>query len=198
MAKDWTGNNKAVYACLGASNHVNDERQGEDYYATHPSAAKFLLELVPELNNIWECACGSGHLAKVFHASDKLASATDLVDRGYGSAGYDFLREEPWVWDGDIVTNPPYKFAQQFVEKALEAITEDRYVCMFLKLTFLEGKARKKLFEKYPPKCLFVSSSRIPCAKDGNFDDYPSSAIAYGWFVWQKGYDGDTIIKWFN
>ena len=26
----------------------------------------------------------------------------------------------------------------------------------------------------------------------------PSSAAAYAWFVWEKGYMGDTIVKWFN
>jgi len=23
-------------------------------------------------------------------------------------------------------------------------------------------------------------------------------AIAYAWFVWEKGYKGDTVLKWFN
>ena len=144
MAKDWNGNNKSIYTCLGASNHADGEREEHDYYATSPEAAEHLLKLEPQLENIWECACGEGHLAKVFAEHGKLASATDLIDRGYGHGGYDFLREEPWVWDGDIVTNPPYKksLAQRFVEKSLESIKDGRYVCMFVKLTFLEGQKR--------------------------------------------------------
>ena len=82
--KDWTGNNKAVYTCLGASNHALDERQNEDYYATDPKAAELLLEVEPELDNIWECACGEGHLAKIFDKADKLGLATDKIYRGYG------------------------------------------------------------------------------------------------------------------
>lgn len=72
---------------------------------------------------------------------------------------------------------------------------------MFLKLTFLEGKGRKELFEKYPPKVVYVSRSRILCAKNGDFQrmrDTGGSAVAYAWFVWEKGYQGDTIIKWIN
>lgn len=102
------------------------------------------------------------------------------------------------MYNGDIVTNPPFKYAQQFIEKALDIISHDRYVCMFLKLQFLEGKARKEIFEKYPPIRVWVSSSRITCAKNGKFDEYPSSAVCYAWFIWKKGYKGTTELKWFN
>lgn len=69
---------------------------------------------------------------------------------------------------------------------------------MFLKLQFLEGKQRKELFKKYPPKVVYVSSSRLICAKNGDFSEYKSSAVAYAWFVWEKGFKGDPIIKWIN
>ena len=99
---------------------------------------------------------------------------------------------------GDIVTNPPYKFAKEFVEKALQIIPNGNKVVMFLKLTFLEGKARRSLFRTAPPIRVWVSSSRLKCAMNGDFDAMGGSATAYAWFVWQKGYKGDTIIKWFN
>lgn len=67
---------------------------------------------------------------------------------------------------------------------------------MFLKLTFMESKSRKELFEKYPFKTLYVFSSRKNCAKNGDFIKNPSSAVAYGWFIWEKGFKGDPIIKW--
>lgn len=186
-----------VFRNLGASNHSLGERQSEDYYATEPLAAELLLGVVPKLNNIWECACGEGHLAKVFDKAGKLNKATDLIDRGYGNVE-DFLFNNKPYYDGDIVTNPPYKYAQQFVEHALRLVDTDRYVCMFLKVLFLESKSRKELFSKYPPKTIYVSSSRINCAKNGDFKTYNSSAIAYARFVWQKGYTGETIVKWIN
>ena len=44
---------------------------------------------------------------------------------------------------------------EQFVEKALSIIPEGKKVAMFLKLTFLEGKARRALFRSTPPhSCL--------------------------------------------
>ena len=188
---------ESIFRNLGASNHAIEERHAEDYYATEPIAGELLLETLPELHNIWECACGEGHLAKVFDNVSKLNKATDLIDRGYGTIE-DFLLSNDPYHNGDIVTNPPYKFAQEFVEHALNLIDEDRYVCMFLKVLFLESQSRKQLFQQYPPKTIYVSSSRINCAKNGDFNTYSSSAIAYAWFVWQKGNAGETIVKWIN
>ena len=70
---------------------------------------------------------------------------------------------------------------------------------MFLKVLFLEGGERKQFFLKHPPKTVYVSSSRIICAKGGDFEKYKkSNAIAYAWFVWEKGYTGETVVKWIN
>lgn len=70
---------------------------------------------------------------------------------------------------------------------------------MFLKLQFLEGKARRKLFDKYPPKRVYVSSARLRCAMNGDFEKYAKpNAVCYAWFVWEKGYTGDIIVKHIN
>lgn len=188
---------ESLFINIGASNHSKHERQPEDYYATDPIAAKLLLEVEPTLSNIWEPACGEGHLAKVFDESGKLSKATDLINRGYGTVE-DFLLNKELYYNGDIVTNPPYKYAQEFVEHSLSKVDEGRKVCMFLKVLFLETQKRKSLFIKYPPKTIYISSSRINCAQNGDFVTYNSSAIAYAWYVWIKGYKGETVVKWIN
>lgn len=193
--RDWIGNSRSVVGCLGASNHSQGEREEHDFYATDPIAAEWLMRLQDLDHNIWECACGQGHLAKVFEANGYNVLATDLIERGYGVGGVDFLQMKR-QWNGDIVTNPPYKYAEDFIQHALELIPNGKKVCMFLKVQFLEGKGRKSLFEIYPPHFVYVSSSRIPCSKSGV--DFKSSMIAYAWYIWEKGYHGDTILKWFN
>lgn len=200
MSKDWTGNTNSVFKCLASSYHTTDERQREDYYATDPKAAHLLLSVEPTLSNIWECACGERHLANVFADYGILGRASDLVDR-CGNEILDFLSIDNLHWGGDIATNPPYKYAQEFIEKALSIIDNGHYVCMFLKITFLEGKRRKELFRNHPPKTIYASSSRINCAKNGKFEglrESGGSAVAYAWYVWEKGYKGPTIIKWIN
>ncbi len=193
MAEDWSGNKKSTYVTLGASNHTEKPRQVDDYYATHPSTIKPLL-LNEDFGMIWECACGEGHLSKALEEQGKKVISTDKVDRGYGDV-FDFL-EETRLWYGDIITNPPYKYAQEFIEKAIETLQPGNKLAMFLKIQFLEGQKRKELFEKYNPKIVYVFSKRQSCAMNGDFEKYPTSAVAYAWFVWVKGFKGDTIIKW--
>jgi len=194
--KNWTGNRRSTFVTLGASSHTEEEREVNDYYATEPKAAKLLMELEPLCQDIWECACGEGHLSKVFEEAGYIVKSTDLIDRGFGVGGVNFLSENIQHWRGDIITNPPYRYAQEFVEKALSIVDRGMKVIFFLKLTFLEGKRRKKLFSKYPPKIIYVSSSRLRCGKNGVFKG--SSAAAYAWFVWVKGFKGAPIIRWFN
>ena len=199
--KDWIGNKKSVFTSLGASNHTDKERQIEDYYATDPKVAKLLLELETFSPNIWECACGEGHLSKVFADAGYKVKSTDLIDRGFGETGIDFLSIDNLEWNGDIITNPPFKYAKQFVLKALQIIPTGNKVAMFLKIQFLETKGRKSLFLSQPPKTVYVSSSRLLCAKNAEFEkmiEGGGSAVAYAWYVWQKGFNGTTELKWFN
>ena len=201
--RDWTGNSNAIYSCHGASNHSDTEREVNDYYATPPSAVEMLLGLEGFSEIIMEPACGEGHIAEILKAHGHRVLATDLIDRGYGIGGVDFFcMNKPM--DVDIVTNPPYSMAKEFVEHAMEIVTDGHKVAMFLKLTFLEGQSRRELFKKYPPKTVYVSTSRIGCAKNGEFKKDKNgnlkadSAVAYCWYIWQKGFNGEPKIKWFN
>lgn len=191
---------RSVFATVGATNHAKGVREKDDYYATDPIALELLLERESFSRDVWECACGEGHLSKVLKAHGYNVLSTDLVDRGYGTGGIDFLSDDR-KFDGDIVTNPPYKYAKEFVERAMDAVSDGHRVAMFLKLTFLEGKARRELFDKYPPKYIYVTSSRISCCKNGDFSKEQranNSALAYAWFIWEKSFDGEPTVRWYN
>lgn len=197
--KDWTGNKATTFVQLGASNHSEGDRQSEDFYATDPNTLKIFLDKLKEdgieLHNlIWECACGQGHLSKVLIEGGYEVLSTDLVDRGYGSRA-DFLQASPG-WNGDILTNPPYKFAKEFVEKALEIIPIGKYAIFLLKIQFLEGQDRFKMFKQYPPKYVYVNSKRQTCYINGDMTKKMSSASCYCWFIWEKGYYGEPTVRW--
>lgn len=198
--KDWSGDTNSIFVTLGASNHTNKERSEYDYYATDPKAAKLLLKEETFNQNIWECACGEKHLSKIFEEHGFNVRNSDIVNRCDNEV-FDFLSDYNMKWDGDIITNPPYKYALEFTQKALDIIYEGNKVAMFLKLSFLEGKKRKEFFLNNPPKTVYVLSGRLTCAKNGNFEEMYAQgggAVAYAWYVWVKGYKGDTIIKWIN
>lgn len=192
---------KSIYKMLGASNHTEEERQKEDYYATDPIAVELLLDLETFNKDVWECACGEKHMSNVLEKRGFNVRSSDIIKRCDDIEEYDFLKKENIEWNGDIITNPPYKYAEEFVYKALQIIPTGNKVAMFLRLQFLEGKKRKQLFTNFPPTKVLVSSSRIICAKNADFEKMKQgggSAVAFAWFIWEKGYKGDPIIKWFN
>jgi hypothetical protein len=195
--KDWTGNNSSVFSTMGATNHSDYKRANDDYYATHPSAVEALLAKEKFYPAIWECACGAGHIAEVLIKHGYKVTGTDIADRGYGRGGIDFLSVQG-TFDLDIVTNPPYKYALDFVTHALGVVGDGHRVAMLLRLQFLEGKTRRAFFDKYPPQTVYVSSARILCARNGDFDAVTKngSAIAFAWFVWQKGATDRPTIDW--
>jgi hypothetical protein len=126
--------------------------------------------------------------------------SSDLIDRNYGEIE-DFLRSDN-NWDGDIITNPPYKFATEFVITALRKVPENSKVAMLCRVQFLESSARhEKIFSKYKPVRIYVPVKRFNCARNGNFKKFKQnlhSAMMFGWFVWQKGNYDKTEIIWIN
>ena len=192
MSKE--GLKSGVFSRLGASNHSKIEREINDYYATDPRTVDDLLRVETFNNNIWECACGEGHISNKLKEYGYNVYSTDLIDRNYQDELVDFLCTDK-KFNGDIITNPPYKYCSEFILKALDSIPTGNKVAMFLKLTTLEGQKRyKDIYSKYPPKTVYVYSKRKQCAKNGVFNG--TSAVCYSWFVWEKGFIGCTKLKW--
>ena len=174
------------------------EREENDFYATNPKALELALPQLKELglsNRVWECACGEGHLAEVLKKAGYEVISTDLIDRGYGVGGIDFLKCEK-EFNGDIITNPPFKLAEKFVEKAMDLVAEGHKVFLFLKVQFLESESRYFMFKKHPLKEMLVYSKRQQCAKNAEFERYSATTQCYCWFCFEKGYIGKPTIDW--
>lgn len=192
-----------VFVTLGTQNGSTKNRQIDDFYSTSPDATLKLANWLKENEKdfatwkVWESFCGNGAITKVLkHEGFKVVANSDLVDRGFGDVGVDFFQEEKMRNGANvIISNPPYKLAKESVEKALDLMKDGDKLIFLLRIQFLEGKARKKLFEKNPPKYVLVHSERVNCYKDG-VEDGSSSAICYAWYFWEKNYKGDTIVKW--
>ena len=136
--KDWTGNNKATYVMMGATNHSEKERDVNDFYATPPRAIDDLFAQEDFSKVIWEPACGLGHLSDRMKELGKGVLTTDLIVRRNDIGELNFLQAQYSPHPAcDIITNPPFKYAKEFVEKAISLVGEDHKVAMFLKLTVL-------------------------------------------------------------
>lgn len=204
--KDWTGNGNSIFKTLGASNHTDKERQSEDFYATDPIAIDRLLKAYDIPHNVWECACGEGHLAKRLRDLGHSVVATDIVNRGFGEMWMDFLffNNLPYCFQGKddvcILTNPPYKYATEFVEHGLQILPTGQPCIMLLKTTALEGKSRyEKLYRNGCLEAVYQFTERLLCAKNGDFEAMKKgggSAVSYAWFVFRLGCEQPPKLYW--
>ncbi len=172
------------------------EREQNDYYATDPKAMELLLRYEKFAENIWEPACGEGNLSEVLKDHGYTVLSTDLIDRGYQDSLLDFL-DGGITFNGDIVTNPPFKYTTEFIKNALEAIPEGNKVAMFLKINYLSGKRRyREIYKDSPPMRIYIFTGKVACSKNNKPEGYKWAAMDYAWFIWEKGKHGCTEVKW--
>lgn len=185
-----TKGSRNIYATLGASNHSEHDREANDLYCTHPSAVEALCDLETFSPQIWEPCAGLGHIADVLRCRGYKVRESDILTRGREIEQLDFLSSNEKV-DCDIITNPPYKLATKIIRKGMEVTTQGNRIAMWLRILYLESMERKQLFTEYPPMQVWISSKRIPCAMNGDFDKITSSAQGYMWLIFQNGYRGE-------
>jgi hypothetical protein len=185
-------NNMSKALSIVGSSRNNGEREKDDFYPTPKYAVEELLKRENFHGNIWECACGEGDISEVFIEKGFDVKSTDLIDRGFGEVA-DFF-EYDYVAD-NIVTNPPYKHALEFVLEAKKK--SNKKIAMFLKTVFLESEKRKSMFEdkEFALKTVYQFSKRVTLYKNG-VKMKNSGMIAYAWYVWERGYDGKPTIEW--
>lgn len=197
-----------------AGGNPKNDRVEHDFYATDPVAVeKLLLQYSINGTEILEPCVGNGNIANAlrdFYKHRLNITGIDIVDRGYpNTIVQDFL-----TWETDrkfdcIITNPPFSLAKEFVEKSMDllnegSIEEDGYpngqLIMFLKIQFLEGEKRKELFDKYPPKYIYVFRNRMATWNSGQPLDPNgkrwATTMCHAWFVWEKGSRTEPIVRW--
>ena len=139
-----------VFRTMGATSFVGN-REENDFYATEPKATELLLEKETFNESILEPCAGMGHIRDVLVSHGYNVTATDLIYRGVD----DIKQEDVFnikEFNGDIITNPPYKIALPILKHCLDIIPDGNKVAMFLKVLSLEGKERRKFFEENPPR----------------------------------------------
>jgi hypothetical protein len=167
-------------------------RPALDFYRTPEEAVIALLKVEDFEGVIWEPACGDGAISKVLADYGNYVVSSDIHDYGFGTV-VDFLNTNEIV--DHIVTNPPFKHAQAFVEHALSSTNGK--VVMLLKLSFLEGQKRASFFLRTPLKNVWVFSKRLQLHRNGEAEAYKNGGmIAFAWFVWEHGYEGRPQIGW--
>jgi hypothetical protein len=172
--------------------HPLSER-GEDLYETPAVAVEALLRAESLPHCLWEPAAGPGAIVRVLRDHGHVVIASDLIDYGGLHFARDFLDKIGMPAGVEaIVTNPPFKLAQEFVEHALRLCPR---VIMLLRLAFLESERRCAILEDRGLARVHVFRKRLPMMhRDGWEGRKANSGMAFAWFVWDRGHSGPASI----
>ena len=190
----------------GAGNSRFEAADSTDFFPTPLWATRALIERVMKPlglynseHDVWEPACGQGHMLLGLQDYYPNIKYSDIANPGkafiYGDtshksweSGHEFEGRsffDPYFdaaqsdW---IITNPPFNLFQQFFDRAMALGKVG--VAFFVPLTALEGKMRyEKIFKRYAGKfCVAPFVERVPIVKNEVRKD-ATTARAYAWLI---------------
>jgi hypothetical protein len=175
-------------------------RASNDWYVEPRESVEALLRAERFSGLSWDPACGSGVIPSAMEAAGLEVDGSDVVDRLGGKYPLcDFLTDfdhDPAEPIANIVTNPPFFLARQFVDKALTIASHK--VAMLLPITFLEGQARAKWLATTPLARVHVFSWRISMPPGELLTSGKVTAKGgkkcFAWFVFEIGHVGPPTV----
>jgi hypothetical protein len=172
--------------------HTYDER-GFDLYETPAVAVEALLRVEQIPHRIWEPAAGRRAIVRVLRDHGHAVIASDIHNYGNLHFVSDFLAQERLPAGCEaIVTNPPFRLAEEFVAHALELAP---LVIMLLRLAFLESERRCRILEGRGLARVHVFRKRLPMMhRDQWVGRKANSGMAFAFFVWDRNHKGPTTI----
>lgn len=178
------------HSCQVQRHTLKDRR--DDCYETPPVAVEALLRVERLPKRIWEPCCGRGKIVNVLRSAGHEVFATDLIDYGDNQGRIDFLMERSAHLCEAIVTNPPFKLAEEFVARALDLCP---IVVMLLRLAFLESERRTPILENRGLARIHVFRRRLPMMHRDNWTGpKANSGMAFAWFVWDASHKGPAEL----
>ncbi len=173
-------------------------REPYEFYVTPPEGIRALLSVETFDGSIWEPACGNGAIARILSRAGYQVTATDLIDRGYGEGGINYLAETA-PRAKHIVTNPPYGggLADQFIRKSLGFVRETGgTVAFLLDLTSLAHPKRHGLFIAHPPANVYILDDLI--CQPGGRARFTEAYLRYAWVLWKPNHKGPAALSWLS
>jgi hypothetical protein len=176
----------------GTHSHAD---RGLDLYSTPPCAVEALLCVEQLPHGLWEPAAGHNAITDVLRAAGHEVITSDIFDYGFP---LDFVTDFLTVTEAPagteaIITNPPYRIATEFARHPLDLAPKVYLLC---RLAFLESEKRRNILEHRGLARVLVFRNRLPMMHRHNWAGArASSAIPFGWFVWDRDHVGPTTIE---
>ena len=149
---------KRIYEALEEADAEMGTRHSEyredplGWYVEHPDVSIALFDQLDALGLglevLHDPSCGQGNIVDVALARGIEATGADIVDRAAGRfAVRDFLQDTRAY--RNIVGNPPYKRAVEFIRHGLAHLLPGGRVIVLAQLSFLASQERHSLFDQY-------------------------------------------------
>lgn len=167
-------------------------RDPDDWYVENEWCSKRLFDVEKFEGRVWDPACGLGRVAVAARAAGVDAIASDLRVRGFkGAKTIDFFRCQSSAMQPNIVSNPPFKFADAWVAHALNL--SRRKLALLLPTAWVQSNNRSIWLERTPLRTVYLLSPRPSMP--------PGTALLAGlkpgqgmtdfcWAVWEHGHVG--------
>lgn len=181
------------------------DRDEHDFYVEPPEAVEALLSVEPFSGSIWDPACGQGTIPATLRRSGHPTHevlGSDIVMRGtplspvYYFQKIDFIGDyRPITVVANIITNPPFKLLEPFIERAMLTVTHK--AAFLVRLSALEGmKRHERIFAKHPLARIHVFKNRISMPPGGRGIEVKGGAVAFCWWVFDKSHQGPPTVHW--
>jgi hypothetical protein len=186
-------------------NKNDPNRNTNDLYPTPPLVTYILCKYSNVPKKVVEPCAGKGNISIELQRNGHDVRSFDLF--GYQDSlvsiqtGQDVLalpKQESYT---GLVTNPPYfkDLPRKILEKSLR---DYDYTALFVRLTFLEGIKRHKLFKSNKPSQIILLSDRVRFKNDLigeaiDLQDQINGMIAYMWLIFDKNAEHkETKLDW--
>ncbi len=150
-----------------------------EYYPTPEGTTRALIPVLREIgwpDHIWEIACGEGHCSKQLEAGGFNVFSSDLVNRGYGRPGVNFLSQTKALAPS-IITNPPFSLADEMLVHALVMLGIE-HVAFLLPSGYVHAKSRVRLYAAHKPSLILPLTWRLDVTGAG------APTMNCSWYIW--------------
>lgn len=179
------------------------ERDEYDWYVEPRECSRALFTVERFEGVVWDPACGSGRIVQQAKALGLDAVGTDVVHRSsYCLRKLDFLKDGQISDFGNIVTNPPFSDAEEFIRRALKIVPHGGKIAAILPIVWLTGFSTKRNWLPISPlRKVFPLSPRpsMPPGRVIEAGERPGNGTKdYCWLLWQVGYTGSAEVVFLN
>ena len=157
-----------------------------DLYESPACAVHSIMHQQILTHYIWEPAAGNGAIVKPLREAGHVVFASDIIRRYFPlDDEIDFLKATKVPARTELIcTNPPYRYATEFVEHALDLCPR---VLMLLRLSFLESRRRAPIFKARKLVTMYQYIERLPMMhRSGWTGRRATSSVAYAWFYFDR------------